>query len=144
MRRSWHPQTMAALAVSLVYFRATCNTGVGVDFCDHLIGRTSILVAPALPAGQPWYVLHAGDVLLFTARAARAESARQSRFDHRRCEPVFGHPLDVRVEWRSSAPGIVAVDEAGRVTARAPGSADIIARAPALGEQSELHIVVER
>ncbi|HEU4566215.1 MAG TPA: Ig-like domain-containing protein [Gemmatimonadaceae bacterium] len=144
MHRSWHPQTMAALALSLLYFRATCNSGTGVELCDHLIGRTSLIVAPALPAGQWFYTLHTGDALRFTAHAARVVSATRDRFHDGRCEPVFDRAFDVAVEWRSSAPDIVSVDDAGRVTARAPGSADITASAPALGERAELHIVVER
>ena len=104
--------------------QTTAVVGVGA-ISSTIIVTVTPSVATALGIDPPTVSLAAGESVTLTATA----------MDGRR------HPVrDVRVTWRSSAPTIARVDAKGRVTARRPGSATIIAAAEGLEARTELTV----
>jgi uncharacterized protein YjdB len=123
--------------LTLLVSVSSCESVTFDDPCDSGVGQLAVVITGM----ETLQTMRVGDTLTLGA-AVRPITSSNLNTSFGGCDVSFGDPVPATISWSSQDTTIVRVSAAGRLTARAAGSTDVIARDAARRLQSPWYVTV--
>jgi uncharacterized protein YjdB len=135
--RSCQRAAIGLFSVTLCAFASSCSSVTFEDPCDSGIGQLAVVITGM----GTFQTMRVGDTLTLAASVRPVVSSNLNT-SFGGCDVSFGDPVPATITWSSQDTTIVRVSATGRLTARAAGSTDVIARDAARALQSPWYVTV--
>jgi uncharacterized protein YjdB len=126
-------------ALTFLVSTSSCESVTFEDPCDSGVGQLAIVITGM----ETFQTMRVGDTLTLGA-TVRPITSSNLNTSFGGCDISFGDPVPATISWSSQDTTIVRVSATGRLTARAAGSTDVIARDAARALQSPWYVTVTR